>query len=116
MPPRARYILLPVPQGCRIDQLFANHDPVTKDHGDGTKPDDGWAIFSGTSASCPMVAGVAALILSKCPGLGLTDMRQKLYNSADQVIHGESRMGDKAGPSYNKATGFGLVNAEKADR
>jgi subtilisin family serine protease len=111
MLPRARYILLPVPAGCQIDHEFAH--PADGDAGDGTNPNDGWAVFSGTSAACPMVAGIIALILSKSPGLRLTEVRKKLYNSVD-VSAGESRMKDMAASGYNKATGHGLANAEKS--
>jgi subtilisin family serine protease len=59
--PRGQYLLLPVPPGCRID--VAEAQAMADDPGDGTGADDGWALFSGTSAAAPQIAGAAALIL-----------------------------------------------------
>lgn len=70
-------------------------------------------VFSGTSAACPMVAGVVALILSEFPGATLSEVRQRLYKAQD-VTQGQSSMGDAAGPGYDAATGHGLVDAEQA--
>ena len=57
MRPGAEYIMLPVPDGSILD--------VNKSATDGTTSNDGWALFSGTSASCPQIAGVVALMSSK---------------------------------------------------
>ena len=60
MRPRASYIMLPIPAGCPIDVERAaagGGDPA-----DGTAANDGWALFSGTSAACPQVAGAVAVL------------------------------------------------------
>ena len=60
MSPRASYIMLPIPPGCPIDTeraIAAAGDPA-----DGTTANDGWALFSGTSAAAPQIAGAAALL------------------------------------------------------
>jgi subtilisin family serine protease len=61
MQPRAHYLMLPVPPGCEIDREEA--EPTNDDPSDGTRGDDGWALFSGTSAAAPQLAGAAALLL-----------------------------------------------------
>ena len=110
MQPRAIYITLPVPPRSEIDQgLGGGNFP----NGDETRRDDGWGVFSGTSAACPMVAGVVALILSKYPGEDLNGIRNRLYNATDVTL-GASAHGDAAGPGYDAATGHGLVNAQLA--
>ena len=80
---------------------------------DETEPEDGWGVFSGTSAACPMVAGTVALILCKYPGADLEEVRERLRRAQD-VTEGHSSMEDPAGPGYDAATGHGLVNVEQA--
>lgn len=112
MQPNAIYITLPVPPGSDIDRQFGGTPYPLNDE---TATDDGWAVFSGTSAACPMVAGVVALIQSKFPDAGLNSIRNRLYAARD-VTEGRTYHGDAAGPGYDKATGFGLVDAERACR
>jgi serine protease AprX len=76
--------------------------------------DDGWGIFSGTSAACPQVAGVVALLLAHDPTLSVSDVRGILRDSARDVTMGSSAMGDPAGPGPDAATGAGLVDAREA--
>jgi len=65
--------------------------------------DGGYWLVSGTSPACALVAGVAALIESRYPGMspGLVDAA--LTSSA-------------SGTGYNTKTGFGTVNAAAALR
>lgn len=76
-----------------------------------TKPDlagvDGvstwtYALFTGTSAAAPHVAGAAALILSREPKLSVAQLREKLLNSA----------GYPSGTANNDV-GYGLVNLDR---
>lgn len=60
--------------------------------------------FSGTSAACPQVAGVAALMLSINPYLTQTQVRQILQNSAKNL--GTS--------GFDTTYGWGLVDANQA--
>jgi hypothetical protein len=76
--------------------------------------DDGWGIFSGTSAACPQVAGIVALLLAYDQTLSVHDVRAILRDSARDVVVGQSAMGDPAGPGPDAATGAGLVNARDA--
>jgi serine protease AprX len=77
-------------------------------------PTDGWGIFSGTSAACPQVAGVVALLLQKDPNLTPAEVKDILKQSATDVTAGHSYMGDSAGPGPDAATGTGFVNAKWA--
>jgi hypothetical protein len=106
---RAPLIMLPIQAGCYIDtNLAAGSLP------DGTAANDGWALFSGTSAASPQVAGVVALMLQKNPGLKSAQVKDILKKSATDVKVGNSAMGQPAGPGPDAATGAGLVNAKWA--
>lgn len=98
----APLILLPVQPGSGLD--LANTGAT----------DDGWGIFSGTSAACPQVAGVVALLLEKDPTLTPTQVKNTLVNSVRDVTVGTSATGDTAGPGWDAATGAGLVDAKWA--
>jgi thermitase len=60
--------------------------------------------FNGTSSATPLVAGIAALLLSKYPNLSPADIRNHLQNTAD----------DKGVPGFDYQFGHGRVNAAKA--
>jgi subtilisin family serine protease len=113
MQPHADYIMLPVPPGKDIDADNASHDK--------TKPDDGWAVFSGTSAAAPQLAGVCALLLERNPQLTPADIRAILARTARDVTTGRANfasdangVGIAAGPGKDGATGTGLVDAAAA--
>lgn len=68
-----------------------------------------------TSAAAPIVAGVAALLLSKNNSMTWQEVRTSLLNSADKVHSGEynySHDASKAG--HSREMGYGRVNALKA--
>ena len=110
MQPGATYIALPIPPGCEIDKKRGGGSFPAKDE---TAKNDGWGVFSGTSAACPMVAGVVALILNAHPQANLAAVRQRLYKAVD-VTQGQSWHGDAAGHGYDAATGYGFVDAAQA--
>ncbi|UCF34638.1 MAG: S8 family serine peptidase [Phycisphaerales bacterium] len=68
--------------------------------------------FGGTSAACPIAAGVAALILSVNPGLTATDVRLIMEHTADQI---DPEQADYDGVTHRSVMyGYGRVNALKA--
>ena len=83
-------------------------------------PDSGPAAFGGTSSACPLVAGVAALVLSANPRLTAREVRQVLEQSADKIVdqNPDPQFGFKKG-TYEEGGrsdwfGYGKVNAQKA--
>lgn len=114
MGPRGIYIMLPVEPGDSIDTDLAAGGAFPA--GDETAPDDGWAVISGTSAASPQVAGVCALIKQVQPGLPPDLVKAVLKASARDVKQGSSAMGEAAGRGVDGATGYGLVDAQKAYR
>ena len=116
MQPRAQYLMLPIPPGCEIDRDEAtpnDADPTT----DGTPGDDGWALFSGTSAAAPQLAGAAAVLLGAKPGLKPPQVVEAFSKTAVDVVVGHSfpqRFNSAAGPGPDLATGAGLVNVGEA--
>ena len=123
MQPRAAYIMLPLAEGSAIDASSAGG---THPVGDETANNDGWAAFSGTSASCPQVAGVCALIRQACPRLTPAQVRDILMATARDVTTGTSSPlrppmppaapapGNPATVGPDAATGNGLVDAYRA--
>lgn len=88
----------------------------------GADPGDVWTCdtsggyygtFNGTSAACPHVAGVAALVLSVNPCLNWTDVKKVLELSADKT--GAQFCGSANG-LWNNQYGNGKLNAENAVR
>lgn len=96
IPPKADYIILPVQKGA------------------GAEKAGGWGAFSGTSAASPMVAGVCALLKEADPSLTPDDIKCILKHTARDITIGINAHGKKAVPGPDLATGFGLVDAERA--
>ncbi len=99
---KAPSLMLPVQEGASLDGIAPSTGAA----------DDGWGLFSGTSAACPQVAGVCALLLEKDSSLTPAKVKEKLMKAARDVKTGQSRMGDAAGPGPDAATGAGLVDAK----
>ena len=99
---RAPSLMLPVQEGASLDGITPPTGPAP----------DGWGLFSGTSAACPQVAGVCALLLEKDPSATPAKIKQKLMESARDVTKGKTQMGDTAGVGNDLATGAGLVDAK----
>jgi hypothetical protein len=73
------------------------------------------ASFSGTSASCPMAAGVMALILSVNPTLVETDAR-KILESTCTKVGGYSYVSNSTQPNgtWSNELGYGRIDANAA--
>jgi subtilisin family serine protease len=115
MRPNGNYIMLPLPPGCEYDRQMAQ--PHVGDT-DGTAGDDGWSVFSGTSAAAPQLAGVCALLLERNPKLTPSEVKAVLRRTARDVQLGianpDSTPGQgpkEAGQGDDGATGAGLVDA-----
>ena len=94
--PKADYIVLPVQKGAFLDKS------------------GGWGAFSGTSAAAPMVAGVCALVKEADPSLSPRDIKNLLKHTATDITIGTNAHGKNASAGPDGATGYGLVNAERA--
>ncbi|MHC4439702.1 MAG: S8 family serine peptidase [Planctomycetota bacterium] len=94
--PTADYIILPVQKGAGAERA------------------GGWGAFSGTSAASPMVAGVCALLKEADPNLTPNDIKNILRHTARDITTGTNAHGNKAKPGPDLATGYGLVDAERA--
>ncbi|MBI2381359.1 MAG: S8 family serine peptidase [Gammaproteobacteria bacterium] len=101
---KAPSLMLPVQPSCQLDGI----DPSTGANS------EGWGLFSGTSAACPQVAGVCALMLEKNAGLTPAQVKTNLMKSARDVKAGQTAMGTPAGAGPDLATGAGLVDAKWA--
>ncbi|NJK53686.1 MAG: S8 family serine peptidase, partial [Leptolyngbyaceae cyanobacterium SU_3_3] len=76
--------------------------------------------FGGTSSACPLVAGVAALVLSANPDLTAQEVRQILQQTADKIVDADPdpqfglRKGTYESGGRSDWFGYGKVNAAKA--
>ena len=80
-------------------------------------PPEYTSCFGGTSASTPLVAGIAALVLSVNPNLTREQVREVLIETADKIE--PERAGyqpDSSGRLYSSTHGYGRVNAHSALR
>ena len=73
-----------------------------------TQINNQYRLLTGTSMASPHVAGVAALMLAKRPGLTHEEVRHILINTADPVYREDSDELDE------RFVGAGTVNAERA--
>jgi subtilisin family serine protease len=116
MRPRAQYLMLPVQPDCELDREESEADPPTDPSSDGTLSNDGWALFSGTSAAAPQLAGAAALLLGAKANLTPAQVIKALTQTAIDITVGacHPRFNNPAKPGVDEATGAGLVNAAAA--
>ncbi|NOQ27826.1 MAG: S8 family serine peptidase [Bacteroidales bacterium] len=79
--------------------------------------DDYTLAFTGTSAACPHVAGIAALILSVKPDLTQDQVRYVIESSCDKVNiedYSYTSTSGRNNGTWNIEMGYGKVNAYKA--
>jgi len=67
--------------------------------------------FGGTSASAPLVAGIAALVLSIKPSLRSAQVRDILSESCDKIDPQNAKYDDSG---FSITHGYGRINAKKA--
>ena len=78
------------------------------------------ATFGGTSSAAPVVAGIAALMLSANPNLTAQQVREMIQQTADKIVDPQAdlqlgyQLGDYDAQGYSQWFGYGKVNAEKA--
>jgi len=101
---KAPSLMLPVPEGAQLDAILPSTGSDT----------DGWGLFSGTSAACPQVAGICALVLEKDASLTPAQVKDKIMKSGRDVTKGTTAHGVTATSGPDLATGRGLVNAKWA--
>jgi subtilisin-like proprotein convertase family protein len=71
--------------------------------------------FGGTSAACPIAAGVVALMIDANPNLGWRDVQEILISTARQIDAADSDWSaNSAGFTFNHKYGAGLIDAEAA--
>jgi hypothetical protein len=90
--------------GIATTDLIGSHGD---DPGDYTSA-SGISAFTGTSSACPLVAGCAALLLSKKSDLTPAEIKDILTSTADKIG------GVNYVNGYNKYYGYGRVNIQAA--
>ncbi len=76
--------------------------------------------FGGTSSACPVVAGVAALVLSANPDLTASEVKRLLQETADKIVDRDAdpqlgmRLGTYDTNGHSQWFGYGKVNAFSA--
>lgn len=76
---------------------------------DGRSRGNNYKHFGGTSAACPMVAGICALILSVNPDLKASEVKDILKKTADKIGSPVEYFN-----GHSVKYGYGRVNADKA--
>jgi subtilisin family serine protease len=114
--PRATYIMLPVQPGSLMDVTRGARN-IGYPYGDETLPKDGWAVFSGTSAAAPQLAGICALMKQVYPQISPQQARDFLKKTTRDIFTGKSSLstgGNQANVGVDLATGSGLADAFQA--
>lgn len=92
-----------------------NYDLLTTDRtgaaGYNTAANGNYYGFNGTSAACPVVAGVAALVLSRNPYLYAGQVHRLLRNTATKIDRAGGSWGYYGNANHSPYYGFGRVNA-----
>lgn len=73
-----------------------------------------YSTFDGTSAACPHVSGVAALILSVNPSLTYREVAYIINRTANKQLPGYTFSANGIDGTWNSQVGHGLLNAYAA--
>ena len=111
-----------VKTGPAITAAIAGRGMVTSDRTGtaGYSQDAYTQTFGGTSSACPVVAGVAGLVLSVNPTLTAREVKQILQQTADKITdpNPDPQLGRRYGTydhnGHSPWFGYGRVNAHKA--
>ncbi|MEU8698983.1 S8 family serine peptidase [Streptomyces sp. NPDC048680] len=104
MLPHGDYVVFPTQPGCMFDRRNSAYD--------GTAPDDGWLVSSGTSGATAYAAGVVALAVQQGIGKGRALTAADLADACLPVTRGRTLTGDDCGGTCpNEAVGHGLLTA-----
>jgi len=71
-------------------------------------------FFGGTSAACPIAAGVAGLVLSVNSDLTAGEVKTLMHHSCDQINPSDAQYDGITGKSFKY--GYGRINADRAVR
>lgn len=111
-----------VPTGPALMQPTPGRGMVTSDRTQAAGYDSSnyTTAFGGTSSACPVVAGVAGLMLSINPNLTAQEVREILQTTADKILDrsADPQLGLSYGTydarGHSRWFGYGKVNAFKA--
>ena len=70
--------------------------------------------FSGTSAACPFVSGVAAALLSIDPSLTQMEINDAIETTARKIGSGYSQYSNRPNGSWSAEYGYGLIQIDEA--
>ncbi|MDH6191541.1 serine protease AprX [Streptomyces sp. CZ24] len=102
MLPHGDYVEFPTQPGCMFDRRNSAYD--------GTAPDDGWLVSSGTSGATAYASGVVALAVQQGIGKGRALTAADLADACLPVTEGRTLTGDDCGGVCpNEAVGLGLL-------
>ncbi|WP_415325380.1 S8 family serine peptidase [Chryseobacterium sp. MMS23-Vi53] len=105
--------------GSQLDIMAPGVKMPTSDRqgSNGYDPSNYTPNFNGTSSACPVIAGVAALILSVNPCLTGQQVRDIIEQTAQKTrtdLYGYSTTSGRPNGTWNSQMGYGLVNAYAA--
>ena len=84
---------------------------------DGYSTADYFDRFNGTSSATPVVAGLAALLLSLRPSISNTDVRRLIERTCDKIspaLFPYQNVPGKPSGTWHAEVGYGRVNVERA--
>lgn len=84
---------------------------------DGYSANDYYDRFNGTSSATPVVAGLAALLLSLRPTLSNVEVRSLIESSCDKIspaLYTYQNVPAKPSGTWNDEVGYGRINVERA--
>ena len=105
--------------GAQLDIMAPGVKMPTTDRqgSNGYDPSNYAPAFNGTSSACPVIAGVAALILSVNPCLTAQQVRDIIEQTAQKVrtdLYGYASTSGRSNGTWHTQMGYGLVNAYAA--